>query len=95
MAETFWYIYVSQERDDAQVVFKWGRNHLFDFEASVILYEQCVEHPRAEVLSVENKPTKKWCVARLFLPDSSRDGLADRTACARAPLLDPAGSRCR
>jgi DNA topoisomerase-3 len=71
VSETFWFIYVSQERDDDQVVFKWARNHLFDFEASVILYEQCVEHPQAEVLSVENKPTKKWSVRfspSLFTP---------------------------
>ncbi|ORY31011.1 DNA topoisomerase [Naematelia encephala] len=68
--ETFWYIYVAIEREDEDdesakpetrtVEFRWKRNHLFDLETAVVLYEQCVENPRAKVVSVETKPTTKW-----------------------------------
>lgn len=66
MPETFWFVAVSLEREEDTVTFGWSRHHLFDFEASVILYEQCVEHPTAEVLTVEHKPTKKWRVLSLL-----------------------------
>ncbi len=66
--EAFWYIYVAIERQgedenvrDTQLVdFKWRRNHLFDMEAAIILYEQCVERPMVTVIKVETKPTTKW-----------------------------------
>lgn len=68
MPEAFWYIYVSIERQDEDqdvnetqlVEFRWRRNHLFDMESAVILYEQCVERPMATVFKVETKPTSKW-----------------------------------
>lgn len=66
--ETFWYIYVAIEREDEDdgevhtVEFKWKRNHLFDMEAAVVLYEQCVDNPLATVLQVDTKPTTKWSV---------------------------------
>jgi DNA topoisomerase-3 len=70
--ETFWYIYVAIERendvDDPEmesgetslVEFKWRRNHLFDMDVVLALYEQCVERPLATVIKVETKPTSKW-----------------------------------
>lgn len=66
--EPFWYIYVAIERPsedldsrDVEVVeFKWKRNHLFDMEVVVALYEQCVDEPMATVISVETKPTSRW-----------------------------------
>jgi len=67
--EPFWYIYIAIEKEDEDdpdktetVEFKWRRNHLFDMESAIALYEQCVEMPMATVLSVETKPTTKWCV---------------------------------
>lgn len=69
--EAFWYIYVAIERpsedphsrDVETVEFKWRRNHLFDMETVVALYEQCVDEPMATVTSVETKPTTKWQVS--------------------------------
>lgn len=67
--EAFWYIYMAIERtpegsrDIETVEFKWRRNHLFDMEAAVALYEQCVDEPMATVTSVETKPTTKWYVS--------------------------------
>jgi DNA topoisomerase-3 len=66
--ETFWYIYVNierdeddgQEQDTRTVEFKWRRNHLFDMEAALVLYENCVDSPEATVVKVETKPTSKW-----------------------------------
>lgn len=65
--ETFWYIYVAIEKEDEDdptkvetVEFKWRRNHLFDMETAVVLYEQCVERPTATVIKVDNKPANKW-----------------------------------
>ena len=65
--EQFWYIYMAIERQDEDdddkvetVEFKWRRNHLFDMEAAVVLYEQCVERPMATVTKIETKPTTKW-----------------------------------
>lgn len=71
--ESFWYIYMAIERtpegsrDIETVEFKWRRNHLFDMEAVVALYEQCVDEPMATVTSVETKPTTKWCVSQMEL----------------------------
>ena len=65
--ETFWYIYVAIEREDdtdggelQTVEFKWRRNHLFDMDAAVVLYDLCCSDLRARVLKVETKPTTKW-----------------------------------
>lgn len=58
--EPFWFIYVSQEREEGEVVFRWRRNHLFDMEVAIELYAQCIENPVATVTKVETKPTTKW-----------------------------------
>jgi hypothetical protein len=44
------------------VEFKWRRNHLFDMELAVVLFEQCAMNPGAVVEKVETKPTMKWYV---------------------------------
>lgn len=66
--ETFWYIFIAIERIDEDdpdaesrmVEFKWRRNHLFDLELAVVLFEQCAMNPGAVVEKVETKPTMKW-----------------------------------
>ena len=58
--EDFWYIFVSLERDDFNVQFRWKRNHLFDHAAVLVLFEQCVLQPEATVTNVQTKPTSKW-----------------------------------
>ncbi|KZO95763.1 prokaryotic type I DNA topoisomerase [Calocera viscosa TUFC12733] len=58
--ETFWYIYLSLMVDGEETDFTWRRGHIFDFGATVALYEVCVENPEATVEEVTKKPTKKW-----------------------------------
>jgi DNA topoisomerase-3 len=70
--ETFWYIYVAINRLDNEdesegqdpetrlVEFKWRRNHLFDIEAAIVIFEQCATNPLATVTKVETKLTQKW-----------------------------------
>ncbi|KAF9010781.1 prokaryotic type I DNA topoisomerase [Cyathus striatus] len=63
--ETFWYIYlILSHRNDLQQVedveFKWKRGHIFDREFVVALYEHILTFPRARVVSVTKKQTKKW-----------------------------------
>ena len=58
--EDFWYIFISLERDDFNVQFRWKRNHLFDHAAVLVLFEQCVLQPEATVTNVVTKPTSKW-----------------------------------
>jgi DNA topoisomerase-3 len=106
--ETFWYIYVAIERqndndglepaeeeDESRLVeFKWRRNHLFDMEVVIALYEQCVERPMAKVVKVETKPTTKWSVVLISLSAAK-----DRLMQPRKPLplttveLQQSGSR--
>lgn len=47
-------------RDDIKVNFNWSRNHLFDRASVVILFERCLDAETAEVVKVQEKPTKKW-----------------------------------
>ncbi|EJU05529.1 prokaryotic type I DNA topoisomerase [Dacryopinax primogenitus] len=58
--ETFWYIYLSIMVDGEETDFTWRRGHLFDFPATLALYELCVESPEATIAQVTKKPTKKW-----------------------------------
>lgn len=62
VSEPFWFIHVALERDDFNVHFKWRRNHLFDHQAVLTLFEQCVLQPEATVVNVETKPASKWWV---------------------------------
>lgn len=58
--ETFWYIAVSLCYQGSETDFSWSRNHLFDRQVTMQLYESCAEDPRATVTSVQNRPTQKW-----------------------------------
>ncbi|KAJ9127198.1 hypothetical protein QFC24_001436, partial [Naganishia onofrii] len=72
--ETFWYIYVEQQRPEGVIKFNWRRNHLFDMAAAIILYEQCVEQPQATVRSVVTKPATKWKPLPLTTVDLQKSG---------------------
>ncbi|KAJ9100565.1 hypothetical protein QFC21_003608 [Naganishia friedmannii] len=72
--ETFWYIYVEQQRPEGVIKFNWRRNHLFDMAAAIILYEQCVEQPEATVRSVVTKPATKWKPLPLTTVDLQKSG---------------------
>lgn len=66
--ERFWYIYLELTRqldngDDEVAEFKWKRGHVFDEQIAIALYTMVLENPRARVLTVTKKETKKWCVA--------------------------------
>ncbi|QRW00673.1 DNA topoisomerase 1 [Ceratobasidium sp. AG-Ba] len=62
--EPFWYIYLSiippDASDGEETNFSWRRNHIFEFDVAMTLYEGTVEHPTARVTKVTKKPTKKW-----------------------------------
>ncbi|KAI0049973.1 prokaryotic type I DNA topoisomerase [Auriscalpium vulgare] len=62
--EQFWYIYLaltsntSQEQEETP--FNWRRGHLFEFDVALAIYEDVLRHPRARVIKVTKKETKKW-----------------------------------
>lgn len=58
--ETFWAIKVMHKKEGKQVNFNWSRVHLFDRAAVTILFEQCLDAKRAEIIKVQRKPTSKW-----------------------------------
>ncbi|XP_061196153.1 DNA topoisomerase 3-alpha-like [Saccostrea echinata] len=59
--EPFWKIKVTHIIDDAtKCEFSWKRNRLFDHNACLVLYEQCIENPEAKVTEVKCKPKSKW-----------------------------------
>lgn len=63
--ETFWYIHLELtrhlENGDSEVAeFRWKRGHIFNNAIVVALYSRVLENPRARVLNVTKKDTKKW-----------------------------------
>ncbi|KAH8673636.1 DNA topoisomerase [Xylariales sp. PMI_506] len=58
--ESFWSIKIIHKRSGMDVNFSWLRNRLFDRAAVVILYERCLAAKMAQVIKVQEKPTKKW-----------------------------------
>ncbi|KAF9809736.1 hypothetical protein IEO21_07278 [Rhodonia placenta] len=64
--ETFWYIYLSlsrpssTDRDEDETIFTWRRGHLFDLHFAMVLYESVLAVPRAQIVKVTSKDTKKW-----------------------------------
>ncbi|KAH7920702.1 prokaryotic type I DNA topoisomerase [Leucogyrophana mollusca] len=58
--ENFWYILLSLNREDKEVQFNWRRGHIFDFDVIMLIYEDVLECPRARVVKVTQKNTKKW-----------------------------------
>ncbi|WPH01340.1 Hypothetical protein R9X50_00418100 [Acrodontium crateriforme] len=82
--ETFWGIKVSHVKDGIKVGFNWGRGHLFDRMAVVVLFERCLAAKTAKVTKVQTKATSKWkplplttvelqkCGSRFLRMDSQR-----------------------
>ncbi|EDR12021.1 uncharacterized protein LACBIDRAFT_232184 [Laccaria bicolor S238N-H82] len=58
--ETFWYIYLSLTRDGEETKFTWKEGHLFDQGGAARIYEIVLQNPRARVIRVTKKDTKKW-----------------------------------
>ncbi|CAK7235456.1 DNA topoisomerase [Sporothrix eucalyptigena] len=58
--EPFWSINVKHTKGKATASFSWIRGHLFDRACVIILYERCLAARRAEVVKVQEKPTKRW-----------------------------------
>ncbi|KAG6335258.1 hypothetical protein ID866_3833 [Astraeus odoratus] len=62
--ENFWYIYLSLDRElDGEmkkVDFTWRRGHLFEYDVVLEIFEDILEIPRARVIKVTKKNTKKW-----------------------------------
>jgi DNA topoisomerase III len=77
--EPFWFIFVTLEREESSVEFRWKRGRLFDWHAAFVLYELCARQPDAVVLSVETKPTSKWRVISFHIAASSDHHVADET----------------
>lgn len=60
IAEPFWKVEVSHEKDNLKVDFHWKRVRLFDKLACSTLYDICKEHKTATVINVEMKRKTKW-----------------------------------
>ncbi len=58
--EKFWSIAIEVSKDGKNVQFTWNRVHLFDRLVTSIIFENCMANPKAQVVSVINKPTSKW-----------------------------------
>ncbi|KAJ3201204.1 DNA topoisomerase, partial [Clydaea vesicula] len=52
--EEFWYISVSLNKDETLAKFSWTKNHLFDQQIWLVLYERCVENPSAKLETVSS-----------------------------------------
>ncbi|KAJ4427583.1 DNA topoisomerase 3-alpha [Periplaneta americana] len=60
ISEQFWKIKVTHTVDDLSVDFRWKRVHLFDELSCQVLFDKCMEQPRAKVENVQSKPKSKW-----------------------------------
>ncbi|XP_070617542.1 DNA topoisomerase 3-alpha [Erythrolamprus reginae] len=58
--ETFYRIKVIHEHEEGVVDFSWKRHRLFNHTACLVLYQMCMEAPRATVVEVGSKPKSKW-----------------------------------
>lgn len=59
--ETFWYIFLAiTSQEGTETPFTWRRGHLFDAEVAIMLYQHVLDNPRAHVMRVIHKDTKKW-----------------------------------
>lgn len=58
--ETFHRIKVTHNHRDGTVEFNWKRHRLFNHTACLVLYQLCMEDPRATVVDVRSKPKSKW-----------------------------------
>ncbi|XP_072794621.1 DNA topoisomerase 3-alpha isoform X1 [Vicugna pacos] len=58
--ETFHKIRVTHDHEDGTVEFSWKRHRLFNHTACLVLYQLCMEDPRATVVEVRSKAKSKW-----------------------------------
>lgn len=58
--EFFWKIQVVHTRDNIKANFNWKRVHVFDRMIVTILFERCIHSGKAEVITIQKKPTSKW-----------------------------------
>ncbi|XP_006774024.1 PREDICTED: DNA topoisomerase 3-alpha [Myotis davidii] len=58
--EIFHRIKVTHDHRDGVVEFSWKRHRLFNHTACLVLYQLCMEDPRATVVEVSSKPKSKW-----------------------------------
>ncbi|KAM9748743.1 DNA topoisomerase 3-alpha [Dama dama] len=58
--EVFHKIRVTHDHIDGVVEFSWKRHRLFNHTACLVLYQLCMEDPRATVVEVRSKAKSKW-----------------------------------
>ncbi|XP_070251554.1 DNA topoisomerase 3-alpha isoform X2 [Myotis yumanensis] len=58
--ELFHRIKVTHDHRDGVVEFSWKRHRLFNHTACLVLYQLCMEDPRATVVEVSSKAKSKW-----------------------------------
>ncbi|KAI9362498.1 DNA topoisomerase [Zopfochytrium polystomum] len=58
--ELFWKIDLTLSKNAATQKFTWRREHLFDHQFALSLYEMCVANPEARIVSVNSRPKEKW-----------------------------------
>ncbi|XP_054565652.1 DNA topoisomerase 3-alpha isoform X2 [Eptesicus fuscus] len=58
--EIFHKIKVTHDHRDGVVEFSWKRHRLFSHTACLVLYQLCMEDPRATVVEVSSKAKSKW-----------------------------------
>ncbi|XP_040308973.1 DNA topoisomerase 3-alpha isoform X1 [Herpailurus yagouaroundi] len=58
--EIFHKIKVTHDHKDGVVEFNWKRHRLFNHTACLVLYQLCMEDPRATVVEVKSKAKSKW-----------------------------------
>ncbi|XP_019512179.1 PREDICTED: DNA topoisomerase 3-alpha [Hipposideros armiger] len=58
--EIFHKIKVTHDHRDGIVEFNWKRHRLFNHTACLVLYQLCMEDPRATVVEVSSKAKSKW-----------------------------------
>ncbi|XP_042770377.1 DNA topoisomerase 3-alpha isoform X2 [Panthera leo] len=58
--EVFHKIKVTHDHKDGVVEFNWKRHRLFNHTACLVLYQLCMEDPRATVVEVKSKAKSKW-----------------------------------
>uniref|UniRef100_A0A8C2R7E1 DNA topoisomerase n=1 Tax=Capra hircus TaxID=9925 RepID=A0A8C2R7E1_CAPHI len=58
--EVFHKIRVTHDHRDGVVEFSWKRHRLFNHTACLVLYQLCMEDPRATVVEVRSKAKSKW-----------------------------------
>ncbi|KAJ2881346.1 DNA topoisomerase 3-alpha, partial [Coemansia asiatica] len=58
--ESFWFIYLQHDQGEGSATFAWKRNRIFDQEAGLALYAQCVRVRSVRIDSVRARQKEKW-----------------------------------